>query len=37
MKILQKRRVISVGIWWGDWKEGNQLEDLDVDGMIVFK
>jgi hypothetical protein len=23
--------------WWGDLREGDQLEDLDVDGRIILK
>lgn len=24
-------------MWWGDWKEGVNLEDLGVDGSIILK
>jgi hypothetical protein len=25
------------GVWWGNLKEKNHLEDLGVDGRIIFK
>ena len=25
------------GFWWGDLRERDQLEDLDVDGRIILK
>jgi hypothetical protein len=25
------------GFWWGDLRETDQLEDLDVDGRIILK
>jgi hypothetical protein len=28
---------MHTGTWWGDLKERNHLEDLDVDGRIILK
>jgi hypothetical protein len=28
---------VHTGFWWGDLREGDHLEDLDVDGSIVLK
>jgi hypothetical protein len=28
---------VHVGLWWGDLREINVLEDLDVDGRIILK
>jgi hypothetical protein len=28
---------MPTGTWWGDLREINHLEDLDVDGRIILK
>jgi hypothetical protein len=28
---------VHAGFWWGSLREGDQLEYLDVDGMIILK
>ena len=28
---------VHTGFWWGDMREGDHLEDLGVDGMIILK
>jgi len=28
---------VHTGFWWGDPREGNDLEDLSVDGRIILK
>jgi hypothetical protein len=28
---------VHTGFWWGDPREGNDLEDLGVDGRIILK
>jgi hypothetical protein len=28
---------MHTGFWWGDLREGDHLEDLDVDGRIILK
>jgi hypothetical protein len=28
---------VHTGFWWGDLREGDHLEDLDVDGRIILK
>jgi hypothetical protein len=30
-------RKIHAGFWWGNLKERDYLEDLDVDGKIILK
>ena len=30
-------RDVHTGFWWGDLRERDDLEDLDVDGMITLK
>jgi hypothetical protein len=27
----------GTGFWWGDPSEGNDLEDLGIDGRIILK
>ena len=31
------RREMLIAFWWENLKEGNNLEDLDVDGKIILK
>jgi len=33
---LWGRREVRTGFWWGDLKERNYLEDLDVDGRVLL-
>jgi hypothetical protein len=28
---------VDTGFWWGDLRERDHLEDLDVDGRIILK
>jgi hypothetical protein len=28
---------VHTGFWWGDLREGDHLEDLDVDGRIILQ
>jgi len=28
---------VHIGFWWGDLRERSDLEDLGVDGRIIFK
>jgi len=28
---------VHTGFWWGDLTEGDHLEDLGIDGMIILK
>jgi len=37
MWIAWERRGIHTGIWFGNLKEGDRLEDLDEDGRKAFK
>jgi len=29
--------VVHTGFWWGNLREGNDLEDLGTDGSLTFK
>jgi hypothetical protein len=31
------RGKVHTGLWWGNVRERNHLEDLDVDGRIILK
>jgi hypothetical protein len=31
------RGEVHTGFWWGDLREGDHLEDPDVDGRIILK
>jgi hypothetical protein len=31
------RGEVHTGFWWGDFRDGDHLEDPGVDGMIIFK
>ena len=28
---------VHTGFWWDNLREGDHLEDLDVDGSLIFK
>jgi hypothetical protein len=28
---------VHTGFWWGDRREGDHLEDLRIDGRMIFK
>jgi hypothetical protein len=30
-------RAVHTGFWWGDMRERDNLEDLGIDGRIIFK
>jgi hypothetical protein len=30
-------REVHTGLWWGDLKERDRLEDLCVDGIVILK
>jgi hypothetical protein len=31
------RRDVHTGFWWGDLREGGNLEDLGINGRIILK
>jgi hypothetical protein len=33
----ERERNVHRGLWWGNLKEGVNLEDLSVDGSIILK
>jgi hypothetical protein len=35
--LAREKTVMRIGLRWGNRKEGDFLEDLDVDGRIIFK
>jgi hypothetical protein len=37
MENVRVRGEVHIGFWWGDLREGDHLEDLGVDGMIILK
>jgi hypothetical protein len=37
MRHVQKKSGIHVGLWWEHMKGGDHLEDLGIDGAIMFK
>ena len=34
---LWGRGVVFAGVWWGNLREGDHLEDSGVDGRIIFR
>jgi len=37
MRHVWEIREIHTGFWWGDLRERDNLEDLSIDGGIIFK
>ena len=37
MARMGERREMRAGFWWGNLREGDSLEDLDVDGRVILK
>jgi hypothetical protein len=37
MKHVWEMGVVHTGLWWGDLRESDHLEDLSIDGEIVLK
>jgi len=37
MLYVQGRGEVHTGFWWGDLREGDHMEDLDVEGTIILK
>jgi hypothetical protein len=35
--IMEGRREVHTRFWWGDLREGDHLEDPDVDRRVIFK
>jgi hypothetical protein len=36
MSNVWRRREVHTGFWWGNLKERGHLEDLDVDGLMLY-
>ena len=34
---IRGRGMVHAGFWWGNLRERDHLEDLDVDGRIILK
>jgi hypothetical protein len=34
---IRERRGIYIGVWWGNLRERDHLEDLGIDGRIILR